>query len=202
MINLTDDVSRETMGRLEIYSSLLVKWNPRINLVSKQTIPDIWERHFVDSAQIYSLAPKGFTNWVDIGSGGGFPGLVCAIIATELDPSAMFTLVESDARKSVFLRTVIRETGANAKVISDRIEKIPPLRAQVLSARALADLDTLLSFSERHLQESGTALFPKGVNWEKELKIASRAWLFDWEATKSKTESGAVVLRIGGISRV
>lgn len=202
MIKLPDDVSRETMDRLEVYSKLLEKWNPRINLVSRQTIPDLWARHFVDSAQIYSLAPQGFGKWVDLGSGGGFPGLVCAIISAERDPSSVFTMVESDARKSVFLRTVIRETRLNAKVISDRIEKIPPLGAQVLSARALADLDTLLHFAERHLQESGTALFPKGVSWEKEVEIASRSWLFDWEATKSETESGAVVLRIGGISRV
>lgn len=198
---LSFDVSRETMERLSTYSALVEKWNPRINLVSRSTISDLWDRHFRDSAQIFSLAPT-FLNWVDLGSGGGFPGLVCAILAAETRPDAKFTLVESDTRKSVFLRTVIRETGISATVLSERIEAVPPLQADVLSARALADLTKLLEFTVRHRQESGIALFPKGVNWEKEIRSARDSWLFDVEAIKSETESGAVILRIGGISRV
>jgi 16S rRNA (guanine527-N7)-methyltransferase len=199
---LSFDVSRETMDRLEVYAGLLKKWNPKINLVSKATLTDVWTRHFVDSAQVYAQAPKNFRHWVDLGSGGGFPGMVCAIIAAEKSPDAEFTLIESDARKSVFLRTVARETGINATVITDRIESAKPAGADVLSARALADLTTLLGFSKRHLQESGTALLPKGVNWEKEVQEARKSWFFDCDPIKSETESGAVILRIGGISRV
>lgn len=202
MNTLPIGVSRETMDRLETYAALLEKWNPRINLVSRNTLADLWTRHFVDSAQVYTLAPQGFSHWVDLGSGGGFPGLVCAIIGAEKAPDAKFTLVESDTRKSVFLRTVIRETGLHAQVIADRIEKIAPLNADVLSARALADLNILLGFAQRHLQESGTTLFPKGVNWEKEVQTARQSWFFHDQAIKSETESGAVILRIGGISRV
>lgn len=202
MNTLPIGVSRETMDRLETYAALLEKWNPRINLVSRNTLADLWMRHFVDSAQVYTLAPQGFSHWVDLGSGGGFPGLVCAIIGAEKAPDAKFTLVESDTRKSVFLRTVIRETGLQAQVIADRIEKFAPLNADVLSARALADLNILLGFAQRHLQESGIALFPKGVNWEKEVQAARQSWFFHDQAIKSKTESGAVILRIGGISRV
>ncbi len=202
MSKLSFDVSRETMDRLEVYADLLKKWNPKINLVSKATLADLWTRHIVDSAQIYTLAPKNFTHWVDLGSGGGFPGLVCAIIADERNPAANFTLVESDARKSVFLRTVARETGIKVNVVTDRIERAIPLNADILSARALADLTMLLSFADRHLQESGTALFPKGVNWQKEVEEARKAWFFEYEAITSETESGSIILRIGDISRV
>ena len=202
MRELLTDVSRETMERLEIYEGLLKKWNPKINLVSKATIDDLWKRHFVDSAQIFSLAPEGFRSWVDIGSGGGFPGLVCAIMGAEKAPDAKFTLIESDARKCVFLRTVAREVGIAPTVVTDRIEHAPPAQADVMSARALADLKALLGFSERHLQKTGTALFPKGVSWEKEVQEARKSWFFDCEAITSETESGAVILRIGGISRV
>ncbi|MGH1355153.1 MAG: 16S rRNA (guanine(527)-N(7))-methyltransferase RsmG [Thalassovita sp.] len=196
------DVSRETMDRLEVYADLLKKWNPKINLVSKATLADLWTRHIVDSAQIYTLAPKNFTHWSDLGSGGGFPGLVCAIIAAERNPTANFTLIESDARKSVFLRTVARETGIKVNVFTDRIERAIPLNADILSARALADLTMLLSFADLHLQESGIALFPKGVNWQKEVEEARKAWFFEYEAITSETESGSIILRIGDISRV
>jgi 16S rRNA (guanine527-N7)-methyltransferase len=200
--NLPFDVSRETMAKLEAYAELLKKWNPKINLVSRNTLDDLWTRHIVDSAQIYSLAPSNFSHWADIGSGGGFPGLVCALIASEKNPNAQFTLIESDARKSVFLRTVIRETDIEANVITERIEKAKPVGADLLTARALADLPTLLGFASRHLQESGIALFPKGVNWQKEVQEARKTWCFDCEHATSETESGAVILRIGGISRV
>lgn len=202
MNELPINVSRETLERLEHYADLLRKWNPRINLVAKSTLPELWTRHFVDSAQVYSLAPEGFGHWVDLGSGGGFPGLVCAIIGAEKNPDARFTLVESDSRKSVFLRTVARELSIKTEVICDRIERVAPLQADVLSARALADLDTLLGFAAQHLKESGVALLPKGVNWEKERLAAEASWFFNCEPTNSGTESGAVILKIGGISRV
>jgi 16S rRNA (guanine527-N7)-methyltransferase len=117
------NVSRETMDRLKTYAHLLEKWNPRINLVSKSTIPDLWTRHIADSAQVFALAPHPVSHWVDLGSGGGFPGLVIAIIANQGKSPLRVTLVESDARKSAFLRTVIRETGASARVINDRIDR-------------------------------------------------------------------------------
>lgn len=200
MIGLPD-VSRETRERLETYASLLVKWNPRINLVSKASLGEMWTRHFADSAQIHALAPHPVDHWVDLGSGGGFPGLVIAILAMDSGSPQRVTLVESDARKFAFLRAVIRETGAPATVLNDRIEMIAPQGADVLSARALADLDGLLGFAERHLAADGVALFPKGASWQKELEAAQRTWRFDYRLAKSKTESGPVVLAITGVSR-
>lgn len=196
------NVSRETFDRLSHYVTLLKKWTPQINLVSKSTIPDIWTRHILDSLQVIDLLSEPPKLWMDLGSGGGFPGLVAAIVGIEKYPSAKFVLVESDQRKCSFLRTVIRETGANATVITDRIEKIAPLNADVISARALADLDTLLGFISQHGNEDCVSLLPKGANWKNEVDNAMKHWEFQAEHIKSKTDSSAVVLRVTGVSRV
>ncbi|WP_109465464.1 16S rRNA (guanine(527)-N(7))-methyltransferase RsmG [Albibacillus kandeliae] len=195
------DVSRETMERLETYVELLKKWNPRINLVSRRSLEDLWSRHFVDSAQLHSLAGQGAGSWVDMGSGGGFPGLVVAILGAEFTPERRFTLIESDQRKSAFLRTAIRETGVACNVISQRIEAVPPQGAAIISARALADLTALLAFSERHLAPDGLAVFPKGANWKKEVDEARTEWRFDLDAITSWTEPDAAVLLIKGVTR-
>ncbi|MEO0774377.1 MAG: 16S rRNA (guanine(527)-N(7))-methyltransferase RsmG [Pseudomonadota bacterium] len=190
------------MDRLKTYEALLKKWNPAINLVSKTTLADAWTRHIEDSSQIYNLAPKGTAHWVDLGSGGGFPGMVIAILAAEFATPTRVTLVESDTRKCTFLRTVARETGVKATITSDRIEDVPPLGADVLSARALADLPALLRFAERHMTPDGIALFMKGATWQKELEEAQTSWRFTHEVVKSKTETGPAILRISGVSRV
>ena len=196
------DVSRETSERLTHYAALLEKWNPRINLVAKSTLADAWTRHIVDSLQILELAPQGWTHWMDMGSGGGFPGLVIAIAAQDHGPDCRVTLIESDQRKCAFLRTVIRETGAPATVLARRIEDVPPLGADVVSARALADLDRLLGFFVRHAAEGAVGLFPKGANWKKELTEAQLRWDFSCARYTSKTEEKAVILRIQGVARV
>lgn len=195
-------VSRETFQRLQIYVDLLSKWNPRINLVAQSTLEDAWTRHIQDSLQILSLAPYSITRWADLGSGGGFPGLVVAIALQDRDTGTDFVLVESDQRKCSFLRTVIRETGISARVLSKRIEAVEPLRADVVSARALASLDSLLGFALLHGTLNGVALFPKGERWEKEVQEAQARWAFDLETSRSETESKAVVLKIGGLARV
>lgn len=195
------DVSRETSARLEIFEGLLAKWNTRINLVSRNSLETLRSRHFADSIQLHALAPHE-GNWCDMGSGGGFPGLVIAILAAEQRAPRSVTLIESDRRKATFLRTVIRETAINCTVLASRIEIAPPQQATVLSARALADLKTLLGYAERHLAPGGTALFPKGATWKKEVEIAQRQWSFDYQATMSKTENEAAILSIKGVSRV
>ncbi|WP_299661290.1 16S rRNA (guanine(527)-N(7))-methyltransferase RsmG [uncultured Ruegeria sp.] len=194
------DVSRETFDRLASYVALLERWNPKINLVSRNSLKDIWVRHIQDSIQVFRIA-EGAHHWVDLGSGGGFPGMVCAIMAIEEAPMTRFTLVESDQRKSAFLRTVVRESGANCSVISRRTEAIEPLGADILSARALADLTTLMSFCDRHLSNDGTALLPKGETWEKELTEACKEWKFEAEPIRSLTEPQSVILKIRGVTR-
>lgn len=194
------DVSRETLARLDLFAALLEKWNPRINLVSRNSLADLWTRHIADSVQVFRcVTPQG--HWVDLGSGGGFPGIIIAILAQEAVPDLRVTLIESDQRKSAFLRTAARETGAKCQVISRRIEAVEPQQADILSARALADLDTLLGFAERHLKPGGVALFPKGVTWEKECAAARQRWNFQAQPITSRTDPDAVILRIEGVSR-
>ncbi len=196
------DVSRETMERLDHYAGLLEKWNPAINLVSKSTIATLWQRHFHDSAQIYQFQAGEARKWVDLGSGGGFPALVLAILALELNPDDDFTLVESDLRKVAFLQTVIRDLGLNAITIAERIEKVAPQNADILTARALSSLDKLLEFAEIHLCPQGVAVFPKGETYKKEIEDAVGQWKFELEETTSKTNPNGAILKIGGIKRV
>jgi len=195
-------VSRETLGRLNIYAELLEKWNPTINLVSKATFGDIWSRHFHDSAQVFLLRPPGVTTWVDLGSGAGFPGLVVAILAAEQAPDLQVTLVESDGRKAAFLRSVLTATGIEAQVIARRAEDIGHLSADVVTARALAPLDRLLSYVDRHLASGGCALLPKGENYRQEIEKAVETWRFSVDIVSSETDSRAVILKIGGLARV
>lgn len=194
------NVSRETFERLDTYVGLVKRWNPKINLVSRNSLEEIWSRHIMDSIQVFRCADR-FKTWVDLGSGGGFPGMVCAIMALEEKPGSSFQFIESDQRKCAFLRNVARECGVKCTVTSKRIEHVETLDADIVSARALADLKTLLSFCNRHLDENGTALLPKGASWKKELAEAQEEWKFDAEPITSLTEPQAVILKIKGVSR-
>jgi 16S rRNA (guanine527-N7)-methyltransferase len=195
------NVSRETFEQLQVFEAVIRKWNPSINLISRNSMSELWERHIVDSVQVFrATEPKG--HWVDLGSGGGFPGLIISILAHEESPDLNVTLVESDQRKSAFLRNAARECGVKCKVISKRIEQAEPQNADILSARALADLSLLLEFADRHLSPGGVALFPKGVSWKKELEQARNKWSFDAEAITSLTEPDAAILKIKGVTRV
>ena len=159
-------------------------------------------RHFLDSAQLLTYAPRTARVWADLGSGGGFPGAVVAILAADVWPSLKVTLVEADQRKAVFLRTVLREVGVEGNILAQRIEDVPPLSADVLSARALAPLSELFSLSEKHLAPDGRALFLKGEKSAQEVAAALESWRFDCETFNSKTDPEAVVLSIGDIQRV
>ena len=198
---LKTNVSRETLERLQIYVDLIEKWNPRINLVSKASLIDIWDRHIWDSAQLLDIEVSGKT-WADFGSGGGMPAIILSIFALDQAPDRKFHLVESDQRKCAFLRNVIREIGLNAVVSSNRIEEITPLKAGIISARALADLNGLLGFAERHTAAGGVAIFPKGETWQKEIDHAREFWSFECEEFKSKTNPNAAILKIKEIARV
>lgn len=195
------NVSRETLDRFDELSALVLKWNSAINLVSKSSIRSMQERHFADSAQLFSLAGK-FENWVDLGSGGGFPALVIAILAAESSPSAIVTMVESDNRKCEFLRHSSRQLSLKTVVINDRIENVKPLNADVVSARALAPLKKLCEYFDLHKSSRGIGIFPKGVHFQEELDIARQNWNLEYKAHPSLTDPSAVVLEVKDISRV
>ncbi|UWR37535.1 16S rRNA (guanine(527)-N(7))-methyltransferase RsmG [Sulfitobacter sp. W074] len=194
------NVSRETFDKLAAFAELVRKWNPKINLVSKNSLDDLWQRHILDSVQVFELA-EGEGHWVDLGSGGGFPGIVVAILNQEAQ-NFQVTMVESDQRKCAFLRTAIRELGLTALVKTERIEQLDGLGSDILSARALADLTQLLDFTELHLNSDGTALFPKGQNWRSEDSDAKQVWAYALEAVESKTNPTAAILKIKDITRV
>ncbi|MDM7931699.1 16S rRNA (guanine(527)-N(7))-methyltransferase RsmG [Tabrizicola sp.] len=195
------DVSRETFEALEAFAALVRRWNPAVNLVSATSLSHLFDRHIVDSAQLYKLAPTATQNWVDLGSGGGFPGLVIAILAKGQNSDLRITLVESDARKATFLRQAAQSLGLQVCVLNDRIESIPQLGADVLSARALAPLVGLLPFAERHLRSDGSAIFPKGARFAEELTEARKSWDFEVDTHSSLSEPGSAVLVIRKIRR-
>lgn len=196
------NVSRETFERLRIYEDLLRKWTSRINLIGRSTVDDIRDRHIRDSVQVFDCVPSATGHWADLGSGAGLPGIVVAILAAEERPDLRMTLVESDLRKSAFLMTVARELGLHIRIETQRIETLAPLGADVLSARALAPLDRLLGYAERHMVPGGIAIFPKGARWREELDQALENWRFSYQNQPSATDPDATILKIGGISRV
>lgn len=190
------NVSRETLALLETHAKLLKSWNRRINLVSTGTLDALWTRHFLDSAQLLRLAPPA-RRWVDLGSGGGFPGAVVAIMARDMTETV---LIEADQRKAAFLGALSRQT-TGFKVISERIERVEPQCGDVVSARALAPLGRLLGHVHRHLKPDGRAILPKGRKVRGEIRQALEHWRFDCETYPSETSSDAVILSIGGITR-
>ena len=193
---LAGNVSRETQEDLARYVALLEKWNPRLNLISRADIQHVWIRHITDSLQVYRQADRTWARWVDMGAGGGLPGLVVAICAKGDNPDASVVLMESDQRKAVFLRTVIRELSLPADVIAARIEAAVPQSADVISARALARLTRLLALSEPHIGDDTLCLFPKGRSWADEVEEARADWSFRLDPVPSTTHEDGVILRI------
>ena len=195
------NVSRETNERLADLADLLTKWNSTINLVSKSTLGLIWTRHILDSIQIFDHGATA-SIWADLGSGGGFPGLVVAILAKEKAPDMQVVLVESDQRKAAFLRAASQALGLTAQVLSNRIESIAPLNADIVSARALAALPQLCSFAAQHLSPGGAAIFLKGKSVEFEIATARKDWKFSLESHASITDPDAVILVLKGLEHV
>ncbi len=195
-------VSRETEERLDSFLALLGKWTTTINLVSRATLSSAWLRHILDSAQLFALRPAAARHWADLGTGGGFPGVVVAILAKEDAHDLRFTFVESDQRKAAFLSAVVRDLGLQAVILAERIEDAQPLAADVVSARALAPLPDLLGYTRRHIAPGGVALFPKGASVNAELAESLERWRFSVQKHPSRTDPEAVVLQIGEIERV
>jgi len=195
------DVSCETEARLRHFATLVEKWSRRINLVSPVDLPQIWNRHILDSVQLARFAPDPARSWLDLGSGGGFPGLVLAILFREHRPGLAVTLVESDRRKAAFLHYAAQELGIAPRILTDRAEELAPQGADVLSARALASLTALLAHAARHLAPDGIAVFPKGRNWQAEVDEAHRHWQFALAIHDSLTDHEARILIAGGVSR-
>lgn len=195
-------VSRETLDRLEAYAALLEKWQARINLVGPATLPQLWRRHMLDSAQLYRLLPAGTRVLVDLGSGAGFPGLVLAAMGV---PEVH--LIEADSRKCAFLREAARVMAVQPVVHNRRIGQVAPVAAEVVTARALAPLSELLAHAWPFLRrpvdngDSGDCLFLKGRTADNELTLAAKEWKMTIERIASLSEPDGVILRISEVRR-
>lgn len=197
-------VSRETVEKLEHFASLFQKWARSINLVAPSTLGDLWQRHILDSLQLYQLSPAPKT-WVDLGSGGGFPGVITAICLSEAE-NGWVHLVESNNKKAAFLRVALRETGARGSVHPIRIEAAPAEipNCDAISARALADLSQLLDLCAPWMLMEGSktvAFFHKGRDYQQEVDKAVSRFQFDLLKHASVVEPDSVVLEIANLSR-
>jgi 16S rRNA (guanine527-N7)-methyltransferase len=191
-------VSRETEARLTRLVDLLLDWQRRMNLIARSTEPVIWTRHIADSLQLLALAPDAKA-WADLGSGAGFPGLVIACALAET-AGAEVHLIESNGKKASFLREAIKVTSAPAIVHPERIEafvKHAPGRIDVVTARALAPLNELLSEAYPLLKTGALGLFPKGQDVDAELTLAAKYWKIQASlaASRTDTRSRIVIVR-------
>ncbi len=197
-----ENVSRETRDRLDALKGILTHWNKTLNLVAPMNMDLLDTRHFEDSAQLIAFIPKAPVHWVDLGAGGGFPGLVVAALLSELSPGSRMTLVEADKRKSVFLRQAAREMDLEVAVLAERIENTRGLAANVISARALAPLTTLCAYVERHIEPGGVSYLFKGANHLDEVEKARTAgWRFDLATHNSETSAEGAILEVRNLRR-
>jgi 16S rRNA (guanine527-N7)-methyltransferase len=195
-------VSRETEARLDRYVKLLREWQAKTNLVAPSTLPNLWTRHISDSLQLLSLAPSA-RSWVDLGSGGGFPGVVLACALAET-PGASIHLVERIAKKAAFLREAIRVTASPGTVhladIGDSVDRIAG-SIDCVTARALAPLHQLIGFAEPWVLQGAKALFLKGQDVEAELTEATKYWNIEPKLHSSRTGGHGWIVELGSIER-
>jgi 16S rRNA (guanine527-N7)-methyltransferase len=192
------DVSRETLADLDRYEALLADWQTRMNLVGQSTLPQLWQRHFADSAQLLTFAGLG-RSWLDIGTGAGFPGLVLAI----LDPGARLTLVESIAKKCRFLTEVVETIGLADRVTIEnrRVETLPRQKFDIITARALAALEQLFDWGLPYAGSGTHWLLPKGARFADELSVAAARFEFDHRLATSLTDPSARIVIATGVRR-
>lgn len=201
LISAGGAVSRETFERLKDFESEFRRWNARINLAAASTLAELWNRHILDSAQLLPLAGNA-KHWLDLGSGGGFPGIVLAIMLSGQHGTHV-DLVESNRKKVAFLRSMISRFNAFGAVHAVRIEAAPALvgAPDIVTARALAPLPRLLTFAAPWLEAGATGLFHKGRDYAAEVDQSRDGWDFDLLTYKSKTNADSHILKIANLKR-
>ena len=191
-------VSHETVERLQLYENLLRQWQKAVNLVAPSTLDEVWQRHFADSAQLIGRAPTA-RNWLDLGSGAGFPGLVIAIMTANHQNRSVH-LVESNSRKCAFLQEVARRTGVSARIHEGRIEEVARAGrvegSDVVTARALAPLDRLVALAEGFFSDRTVGLFLKGREASREVEEASALPGFSFRLLPSRTHAEGRIIEV------
>jgi 16S rRNA (guanine527-N7)-methyltransferase len=202
LVAVAGPVSRETFEKIRLFKSTFESWSARINLVSSNELNSLWRRHVLDSAQLVRLADD-FTIWLDLGSGGGFPGIIVAILNAE-SPGKFFHLVESTGKKAAFLRTALTQVKAHAQVHQDRIENLASRigAVDIVSARALAPLPTLLCLAEPWLSAGARGLFHKGRDYRAEIGQSRDDFDFDLLEHPNVVDATGVVLEIFNLRRL
>jgi 16S rRNA (guanine527-N7)-methyltransferase len=194
-------VSRETLNRLETFEAEFRKWSARINLAAPSTLDALWSRHILDSAQLFPLKPQA-KSWLDLGSGGGFPGAIIAILLMER-PGGRIELIESNHKKAAFLKSVLGSLGAPARVHVCRIEEASQQAEQpeIVTARALAPLPLLLNLSRPWLERGATGLFHKGREYAAEIAESRDGWRFDLIEHRSRIDPAGRILELSKLAR-
>ena len=196
----TYNVSRETIRKLENFVDLLTQWNQKMNLISKNSLSDVWTRHVLDSIQLSSYFSDKDNLIIDIGSGSGFPGIVSAIVLQEKNPQAKVVLVESITKKTLYLNSVSAELGLkNVTVINDRVENTVFKNADVITARAVASLDVLLKYAAKIGGKQTKFLLLKGKSYVSEENQAKEHWNYSCEIFKNKYSEDGVIMKITNI---
>ena len=191
--------SKEVIEKLDVYYDLIINWQKKYNLIGPSTLKNIWERHFIDSAQLFTLLPdenEGKAIY-DIGSGAGFPGMVLAIMGRN-----DVVLCESSAKKCAFLEEVKKRTSTNVIIDNIRAESLPLRSAIAVTARAVASLTGLLTVSLPLLEEKGVCVFPKGINWKKELLFAQKRFHIDYKLVESITSKDSSIIIINRAEKI
>ena len=199
--DILKNVSRETIDKLKTYFELLCQWQNKFNLVSKNSLSDAWNRHFLDSAQLAQYIDDNISDICDFGSGAGFPGLVLAIIFQEKNIKTHFTLIESIYKKTLFLNEIINKFNLNAEVINERIENLQHKPFDLITARAVCSLEKLIKYIFPFCYKNTKCLFLKGQTFSDEIKIAEKIWKFSYNVIPNKLASDGVVLEIFDIRR-
>lgn len=202
LCRIAGPVSRETFGDLQAFESEFRRWSAKINLAAPSTLPELWSRHVLDSAQLVPLSNDAL-RWLDVGSGGGFPGAVVAILMKDR-PGARVTLVESNRKKAAFLSTALGRLKAPAEVLAVRIEDAwdRDLQPEIVTARALAPLPALLGLTYPWLSRGARALFHKGRDYKAEIVNSAHDWRFDLVEHRSAIDAESVVLDISNVQAI
>lgn len=195
-------VSRETFELLKAYEASLHEWQKKFNLVSNASLADAWNRHFLDSVQLYKLIPENAKVLYDFGSGAGFPGMVLAIMAKEKTPYLKVKLIESIGKKTLYLNEVKQLTGTDVEIINDRIENIKAEQADVITSRAMCSLKELFAYTIKFCGAQTRCIFPKGKKYKEEIEEAQKEWRFKYDVVPSEQSTEGVILVVSNLSRI
>lgn len=196
------NVSRETTEKLAAFVTLLTEWNAKMNLVSKNSLDDVWVRHILDSLQLIKYIPENTKTLLDIGSGAGFPAIVLAIVMQEKMPQAQWVLVESITKKTVYLNDVCSQLDLkNVHVENNRVENLNLKNIDIVTARAVAALDVLLGYVFGFGNKGAKCLFPKGKTYREEVQSAGLKWLFDCKVHQNAYADDGVILEIDNLRK-